>query len=135
VVSGTGGPLVMVPLLLWSGMEVRRTLAVSQIAQLPVAATATLANGLTGSLDIAAAAVLSLGVVAGMLAGLEAGRRMDASRLRRSVAWCLVIAGIALLAKDLWGLARANVAAAPYSIRQSIPQRTTHAALQTTLQL
>jgi uncharacterized protein len=104
VVSGNGGPLVLVPLLLWSGMEVRRTLAVSQIAQLPVAATATVANAVTGALDVTAALVLTLGVVAGMVAGLEAARRMDANRLRGSIAWCLVVAGAALLASDVWPL-------------------------------
>jgi uncharacterized membrane protein YfcA len=106
-VSGTGGPLILVPLLLWSGMEVRRTLAVSQIAQLPIAATATLANGFTGTLDFAAAAVLSVGVVIAMVAGLWVGRRMDTDRLRRTVAWCLVLAGAALVARDLWVITQA----------------------------
>jgi uncharacterized protein len=109
-VSGTGGPLILVPLLLWSGMEVRRTLAVSQIAQLPVAATATLTNGFTGTLDFAAAAVLSVGVVIAMMAGLWVGRRMDTDRLRRTVAWCLVFAGAALVAKDLWFITQAGMA-------------------------
>jgi uncharacterized protein len=102
VVSGTGGPMVLVPLLLAAGMDVRRVLAVAQVAQLPIAATATLTNGLAGTLDLAAAGILGLSVVIGMLAGLAVSRRMDAGNLRRSVAWCLVITGAGLLAMDLW---------------------------------
>jgi uncharacterized membrane protein YfcA len=101
VISGTGGPLVLVPLLLWMGMEVRRTLTLAQAAQLPVAATATLTNGLTGTLDPAAAVVLSLCVVVGMLVGLATGNRVDATQLRRGVAWCLVATGIVLCTADI----------------------------------
>ena len=106
VISGTGGPLILVPILLAAGMEVRRLLAVSQVAQLPVAATATLANGITGTLDFAAAGLLSLSVVAGMLIGLAVSRRLDASSLRVAVAWCLVCAGSGLIALDLWRMMR-----------------------------
>jgi uncharacterized membrane protein YfcA len=86
-------------------MEVRRMLAVAQVAQLPIAATATLTNGLTGTLDLPAAGVLSVSVVIGMLVGLAVSRRMDAGNLRRSVAWCLVVVGAGLLATDLWRMA------------------------------
>jgi uncharacterized protein len=108
VISGTGGPLILVPMLLAAGMEVRRLLAISQVAQLPVAATATTINGLAGSLDLAAAGLLGLSVVTGMLAGLAVSRRLDAGSLRWSVAWCLVFAGAGLLAVDVWHMARAG---------------------------
>lgn len=108
VISGTGGPMILVPMLLAVGMEVRRMLAISQVAQLPVAATATFANALSGTLDFAAAGVLGVSVVAGMLAGLAVARRLDAAMLRRCVAWCLVVAGAGLLAVDLWGMMQAR---------------------------
>jgi len=108
VISGTGGPMILVPMLLAAGMEVRRMLAISQVAQLPVAATATLVNGMAGSLDLAAAGLLSASVVTGMLAGLAVSRRLDAGSLRWCVAWCLVFVGAGLLAVDLWRMARAG---------------------------
>jgi uncharacterized protein len=108
VISGTGGPMILVPMLIAGGMEVRALLAVSQIAQLPVAATATLVNGAGGMLDFTAAALLSGFVVVGMLAGLAVARRMDAGGLRRMVAWCLVAAGCGLLALGLVRLAQAG---------------------------
>jgi uncharacterized protein len=105
VISGTGGPLVCLPMLLWTGMEVRRALILSQVAQLPVAATATLAHGFAGSLDLVAAGLLSVAIVVGMLAGFNASRRIDATILRKCVAWCLVIVGLALCVVDLQRLA------------------------------
>jgi len=51
--------------------------------------------------------VLSVGVVIAMVAGLWVGRRMDTDRLRRTVAWCLVLAGVALVAQDLWVITQA----------------------------
>lgn len=83
-------------------------LAVSQVAQLPVAATATLTNGISGTLDLAAAGLLSVSVVAGMLIGLAVSRRLDAGSLRVAVAWCLVCAGTGLIALDLWRMTRAG---------------------------
>jgi hypothetical protein len=62
-------------LLLWKGMEVRRALLLAQAAQLPVAATATLVNGYSASLDFAAAGIAGVSIVAGMLAGIGVSRR------------------------------------------------------------
>src|SRR5690242_6151608 len=50
-VSGTGGPLIGLPLLLWNSMDVRRALLLAQVAQLPVAGTATIVNGMSSSVD------------------------------------------------------------------------------------
>jgi uncharacterized membrane protein YfcA len=105
VITGSGGPLVCLPMLLWKGMDVRRALILAQVAQLPVAATATLANGLAGSLDLVAAALLSVAIVIGMLVGLNTSRRIDAGILRKCVAWCLVIVGLVLCLDDLQRLA------------------------------
>ncbi len=104
-ISGTGGPLICLPLLLWKGMDVRRALLLAQVAQLPVAGTATLVNGSNGAVDFVAAGILSLAIVAGMLAGVSASRRIETHVLRTSVAWCLVAVGLALCFADLWRLA------------------------------
>src|SRR5262249_18873017 len=103
-VSGTGGPLICLPLLLWQNMDVRRALLLAQAAQLPVAGTATLVNGYSGSLDFAAAGMLGAAIVAGMLAGIAVSRQIESGVLRTSVAWCLVAIGLALCFTDLWRL-------------------------------
>lgn len=55
VISGTGGPLICLPLLPWKGMVVRRALLLAQVA-----ATATLVNGYSASLDFAAAGIVGV---------------------------------------------------------------------------
>ena len=95
VISGTGGPLICLPLLLWKGIEVRRALLLAQAAQLPVAGTVTLVNGYSSALDI-----LSASIVTGMLAGFVISRRIDASVLRTCTAWSLVVVGLALCLVD-----------------------------------
>jgi uncharacterized protein len=104
VISGTGGPLMCLPLLLWKGMDVRRALVLAQVAQLPVAGTATLVNGYAGSLDFVAAGMLGVAIVGGMLAGIATSRQIETGVLRISVAWCLIVVGLALCFTDLWRL-------------------------------
>lgn len=101
-VSGSGGPLIGLPLLLWNGMDVRRALLLAQVAQLPVAGTATLVNGYGGSVDIFAAGILGIAIVAGMLAGFAVSRRIETALLRTAIAWSLVIVGLALCVADAW---------------------------------
>src|SRR5262249_27158776 len=101
-ITGTGGPLICLPMLLWKNMDVRHALLLAQIAQLPVAATATLVNGHSGSLDFVAAGMLGAAIVAGMLAGIAVSWRVETGVLRMSVAWCLIIVGLALCVIDLW---------------------------------
>ena len=100
VISGTGGPLICLPLLLWKGIDVRRALLLAQAAQLPFAGTATLVNGYSSALDLTAAGILSASIVTGMLAGFVISRRIDASVLRTCTAWSLVVVGLALCLVD-----------------------------------
>src|SRR5262249_9639704 len=104
-ISGTGGPLICLPLLLWKNMDVRRALLLAQIAQLPVAGTATLVNGYSRSLDFVAAGVLGAAIVAGMLVGIAESRQFETGVLRTSIAWALIVVGIALCLTDAWRLA------------------------------
>jgi len=103
-ISGTGGPLICLPLLLWQNMDVRRALLLAQVAQLPVAGTATLVNGYSGSLDFITAGILGAAIVAGMLAGIVVSRQIETGVLRTTVAWCLIVVGLGLCFTDLWRL-------------------------------
>jgi uncharacterized protein len=105
--SATGGPLVLLPLLLWRGTDIRHALGLARAAQLPVAASATLANSIAGTLDIRVAAILGVALVAGMLGGIAFSRRIAAARLHRGVSWCLLLVGVALCAVDTWRIVRA----------------------------
>jgi uncharacterized membrane protein YfcA len=91
VIGGTGGPLICLPSLLWKGMEVRRALLLTQAA---------LVNGYSASLDFAAAGIVGVSIVAGMLAGIGVSRKIDTGILRTCIAWSLVVAGLALCLVD-----------------------------------
>ena len=103
-ISGTGGPLIGLPLLLWKNMDVRRALLLAQVAQLPVAGTATLVNGYSGSFEFMRAGILGAAIVMGMLVGISISRQIETRVLRNFIAWCMIIVGLALCFTDLWRL-------------------------------
>jgi len=99
--SGTGGPLLLVPLLVWLQWPVLTAVGLSQIIQLPISALATLGNYLHGEIDVK----LGLGIAAVMIVGVALGarlaHRLPASLLRRIVAVVLGVVGISMLWKSL----------------------------------
>ena len=95
--SGTGGPVVLLPLLALLGVPAMVGLGAAQRVQLPVALAATAVNAAAGRLDI----LLGLGIGVLVLAGWAAGRRLaarlPARRLRQAVAVALIATGLAYL--------------------------------------
>ena len=94
--SGTGGPLVLMPMLLGTGIAVADALGLARIAQFPIAVSATITRGSTGGVDLAAAVALSTVLLIGMLAGTRLTRVMQTRVLTRSIAWALLVAGCGL---------------------------------------
>jgi uncharacterized membrane protein YfcA len=95
--SGTGGPVVLVPLLAILGWPVNAAVDAAQRVQLPVALSATAVNAAAGQLDWRLGTQLGLLVLAGWWLGRLVARRMAMTRLQRLVAVALVIAGIVYL--------------------------------------
>lgn len=95
--SGTGGPVVLLPLLALLGVPAVVGLGAAQRVQLPVALAATAVNAHAGRLDV----LLGLGIGVLVLAGWAAGRRlatrMPVQRLRQAVAVALIATGLAYL--------------------------------------
>lgn len=95
--SGTGGPVVLLPLLALLGVPALAGVATAQRIQLPVALAATAVHAAAGRLDIPLG--LAIGVL--VLAGWTAGRRLAAAwpvhRLRQTVAVALIATGLAYL--------------------------------------
>ena len=67
--TGTAGPLVLVPLLMALDFAVLTAVGLSQAIQLPVALVATGVNFHSGSLDLKLGGLLALGVPVGVWAG------------------------------------------------------------------
>jgi uncharacterized membrane protein YfcA len=94
--SGTGGPLVLMPLLLVRGAAIGDALVYGRIAQFPIALSATIARGFSGGFDLLGAVALSASLMAGMLSGNLVAKRLPSRALVRVVGWALVIAGPSL---------------------------------------
>ncbi len=94
--SGTGGPLVLMPLLLVRGVAVAEAISLARIAQFPVALSATLARSAGSSLDLPTAGALSAVLLAGMLGGTRLAASVQPGSLTRAVGWALLVAGAAL---------------------------------------
>ncbi|MGB6468543.1 MAG: sulfite exporter TauE/SafE family protein, partial [Xanthobacteraceae bacterium] len=69
--TGTGGPLVLVPIMISMSVPVLTAVGLSQAIQLPVAVAATLGNVLYGKLDLTLGGVLAVGLTVGSWFGAK----------------------------------------------------------------
>jgi uncharacterized membrane protein YfcA len=104
--TGTGGPVLLVPLLMWWGAPILAVVGLSQAIQVPIALMASAGNFWTGSLDLPLAAVLSLGIALGSAAGARVAHAVPAVFLARIVAVALVLVGIVVAVRSGHTLAR-----------------------------
>ena len=95
--SGTGGPVVLLPLLALLGVPATQGLDAAQRVQLPVALSATAVNFAAGRLDVGLGLVIGALVLAGWAIGRWAAGRLPVQRLRQAVAVALIATGLAYL--------------------------------------
>jgi len=99
--TGTGGPMVLTPLLAWRGVPLPHAILLGQIVQLPIAATATLGHAIGEGVDWAAGAALGLMLVPGVFAGRRLARAMPLAAMTRLVAAMLLATSGGLALKAL----------------------------------
>ena len=102
--TGTGGPLLLVPILLSTGLGVLASVGLSQIFQLPVAIAATAVNIVYGQLDLALGIILAASLSGGSWFGAKLAHAVPRARLRDIVCGVLVIIGLVILANVGWRL-------------------------------
>jgi uncharacterized membrane protein YfcA len=95
--TGTGGPLVLIPILMSLEVPMLASLGLAQAIQLPVAAAATSGNLFTGVLDVRLGLTLAGGIALGTWAGAKAAHALPTATLRKAVAVLLVLVGSAML--------------------------------------
>ena len=95
--TGTGGPLVLVPILMALDVPMLASIGLAQAIQLPIAAAATGGFLLSGLLDVPLALALAAGIALGTWIGAKAAHALPIGTLRRLVAALLVIVGCAML--------------------------------------
>jgi uncharacterized membrane protein YfcA len=91
--SGTGGPVMLIPILLAFGLPAATVIPLAQVIQIPIAASATGVNAMHGRIDWAIALAVGALLVAGTWTGLKLTRRIDHAALRKAVALGLIAVG------------------------------------------
>lgn len=102
--TGTGGPVLLLPVLLLLGFPALLAVGSSQVVQLPIAAFATLGFVLFGTLNVATGLALGLVQGVGVFFGAKLAHVLPAPRLRRFVAVALLGTSALLLAQTLSAL-------------------------------
>jgi uncharacterized membrane protein YfcA len=100
--TGTGGPLLLVPILLSMRLGVLASVGLSQIFQLPVAIAATTGNLVYGKLDLALGIVLAVSLSGGSWFGAKLAHAVPRATLHAIVSSALVIVGLFILANVGW---------------------------------
>ena len=97
--SGTGGPLLLVPILVWLKVPLLAAVGLSQVIQLPVAALATAGNLAYGEVNFAVGLGIAVLLMGGVAVGARAAHWIPANVLRRIVALVLLAVGVLILAR------------------------------------
>jgi uncharacterized membrane protein YfcA len=91
--TGTGGPLLLVPLLVSLQVPILTTIGLSQVIQLPIAALATAGNVAFGILDIWLGAMLAVALLAGSVFGARVAHVLPSGTLTRFVGVLMLAVG------------------------------------------
>lgn len=92
-VTGTGGPVMLWPVMMVARQELRGSLVVAQAIQLPIALCASAAHFAAGGIDLRLSALVGAILTVGALFGQAVGTWLSAARLRTAVCVLLVATG------------------------------------------
>ncbi len=98
-VTGSGGPLLLVPLLIWLRVPVLASVGLGQAIQIPIALFASAGNLVAGRFDLELGLWLSGGVVIGTAVGARAAHAMPTAALTRLVGVILLLVGALVIVR------------------------------------
>jgi len=101
--SGTGGPVLLIPVMLLAGAGVELAVSSSQPIQVPIAIFGAASFLLHGSLDWQLALSLGSAQGVGTVVGARVGARLPVEMLRRLVTWALVASAAVFAVKAFAG--------------------------------
>ncbi|VTU30599.1 MULTISPECIES: sulfite exporter TauE/SafE family protein [unclassified Variovorax] len=91
--TGTGGPVVLWPVMMAARQELRSSLLVAQAIQLPISICASAIHTASGGIDLKLSAIVGAILVLGALAGQTASVFLSARLLRMAVCLLLIATG------------------------------------------
>ena len=99
--TGTGGPLLAVPILVSLKVSGHAAIGFSQAVQSPLATLATIGNFFYGIVNISVGSTVAAGLVVGGYFGAKLALTLKPAIMSMLVAWVLVVVGLVLLGKLL----------------------------------
>lgn len=97
--TGTGGPLLLIPILIWCKLPILTAIGLSQAIQVPISVMATLGNFVHAEVNIKLGLTLALLLVGGVFLGAKCSHLLPVEIVKKSVAGLLVLVGIGILYK------------------------------------
>ena len=97
--TGTGGPVILVPILLFLSFLPLAAIGISQAIQLPLAIFATIGFMLYGRIDYSLGLTLGLTQAVGVIFGGKIAHTLPQDKLRKVVAYTLIGVGILLVGR------------------------------------
>ena len=101
VLSGTGGPLVLLPLLTWLSVPLVTAIGLSQAIQLPIAMFATVGNELSNLVNWDLVLFLAIGLAFGSFVGAKLSKRLPVEHIKTLVAFLLFGSGSYMIIAQL----------------------------------
>jgi uncharacterized membrane protein YfcA len=99
--SGAGGPVFSVPLMMALGFVPLAAIGASQVLQVVVAASGSVGNLQYGAIDFTTAAWVSPALLIGVALGVRAAHAVSVLVLRRMAAALCIIVGLFMLVRSL----------------------------------
>jgi uncharacterized membrane protein YfcA len=99
--SGAGGPLFSVPIMVLAGFVPLAAVGTSQVLQIVAAAFGTAGNLVYGRIDFTIAAWITLFELAGVVAGVRVAHALSVDTLRRLAATLCIVVGAVMLWRNL----------------------------------
>ncbi len=97
--SGTGGPLIVVPMMVWLMQPALVAIGLAQTVQVPIAIMATAGNYLYGQVDFLIGGVIAMGLIVGVTGGARLAHLASQQILQRVVACVLLAVGVLMLTR------------------------------------
>jgi len=97
--SGTGGPLILVPILVWLRVAPLQAVGLSQVIQIPIAILATAGNYLHGTVDFINGTIIAVSMATGVFFGARGAHLLTQNQLGQIVAWILLGVGIFIIVR------------------------------------
>ena len=95
--TGTGGPLFIVPIMVSLKVAAHTAIGFSQAIQLPIASLATISNFLYGSVDLLIGSVVAGGIIIGSTFGAKLAHVVPPIIMKRILAFVLVAVGLIMI--------------------------------------